>query len=188
METPIEAEEQPVTVVISQVVKPKKVREFEQWLAGICSVAETFEGHLGANIIRPAGGTRSEYVIIFKFNHYRNLLDWMNSKERQQWLLKSLPMIQGAPKIQELCGLEAWFSLPGQLLNRPPPRYKMAILIWASISVLTNVLSFLPNSLLKGFPAVLSSTIVSAIITTLMSYVVMPQVTKIFSKWLYPEE
>lgn len=107
METLIEVEAQPVTVVISQVVKPKKERKFEQWLAGICSVAEMFEGHLGANIIRPIGGTRSEYVIIFKFNHYRNLLDWMNSKERQQWLLKSLPMIQGAPNIQELCGLEA---------------------------------------------------------------------------------
>jgi uncharacterized protein len=187
METPIEAEEQPVTVVISQVIKPKKEREFEQWLAGICSVAETFEGHLGANIIRPMGGTRSEYVIIFKFKHYRNLLDWMNSKERQQWLLKSLPMIQDAPNIQELCGLEAWFSLPGQLLNRPPPRYKMAILIWASISVLTNGLSFLPNALLKGLPVVLSSVLFSAIITTLMSYVVMPKVTQIFSKWLYPE-
>jgi uncharacterized protein len=179
--------EQPVTVVISQVVKAGKEKAFEEWLIGICSAAERFAGHLGTSIIRPPQRQHPEYVIIFKFEHYRNLQTWMNSKERQQWLIKSLALIQGVPTIQELCGLEAWFSLPGKLLNSPPPRYKMAILVWASISVLTNIFAFLPNFVLKGLPAIASSTITSAVITTLMTYLVMPQVTQVFSQWLYPE-
>ncbi|MBD2465936.1 antibiotic biosynthesis monooxygenase [Oscillatoria sp. FACHB-1407] len=187
METRTEEENQPVTVVISQLVKPGKERAFEQWLTGICSAAKSFSGHLGTNIIRPPQRTHSEYVIIFKFDHYRSLQTWMNSKERQQWIIKALPLIQGAPNVQELSGLEAWFSLPGRLLNLPPPRYKTAILVWASISVLTNTLAPLFSYALRGFPTLVTSVIISAIVTTLMTYVVMPQVTQVFSKWLYPE-
>jgi antibiotic biosynthesis monooxygenase (ABM) superfamily enzyme len=48
-----EAEEGPVTLVVTRRAKAGKTEEFERWLYEIIHEAMKFEGHLGVNIIRP---------------------------------------------------------------------------------------------------------------------------------------
>ncbi|HYW17988.1 MAG TPA: antibiotic biosynthesis monooxygenase [Nodularia sp. (in: cyanobacteria)] len=180
----MEQEDQIVTVVISQIVKPGCESAYEAWLKDITSVSRTYVGHLGTNVIRPQPGVRPEYVIIFRFDGYENLKVWMTSRDREYWLTQAQHLVQSDPHIQQINGLSAWFSLPGQPL-KTPPRYKTALLTWVAVSVLINVLPRLLTPLLGNLPPVMISLIIPAIMVGLLTYVVMPWVTRLFSPWLY---
>lgn len=175
---------EPVTVVVAQQVKPGREADYESWISGITQVASTYSGHLGSENIRPDPGTRSEYVIIFRFDHYDHLKAWMTSRDRQFWLEKAKPLITANPQIQQISGIEAWFSLPGKVL-RTPPRYKTALLTGAMVYTLINLLNRFVTPLLSGLPAWLASLIICTIMVILLTYVVMPRVTRLFSRWLY---
>ncbi|MEA5503615.1 antibiotic biosynthesis monooxygenase [Halotia wernerae UHCC 0503] len=180
----MEQGDQFVTVVISQIVKPGCEIAYEAWLKEITSVSRTYLGHLGTNVIRPQTGVRSEYVIIFRFDGYENLKAWMTSRDREHWLTQAQTLVESDPHVQQISGLEAWFSLPGQPL-KTPPRYKTALLTWAAVYVLINVLNMLITPLLRGLPPLIASLIVTIIMVVLLTYVIMPRVSRWFSKWLY---
>jgi antibiotic biosynthesis monooxygenase (ABM) superfamily enzyme len=180
----MEQEDQIVTVVISQIVKPGCEIAYEAWLKDITSVSRTYVGHLGTNVIRPQPGVQLEYVIIFRFDSYENLKAWMTSRDREYWLAQGQHLVQSDPHVQQISGLEAWFSQPGKPL-KTPPRYKTTLLTWAVVYVLINLLNRLLVPLLGNLPPLITSLIVSVIMVVLLTYVVMPKVTRMFSPWLY---
>lgn len=180
----IEQDDQIVTVVISQLVKPGSETAYEAWLKDITTVARTYTGHLGTNIIRPHPGVRSEYVVIFRFDGYENLKAWMESRDREYWLNQAKPMLQSDPQVQQIQGIEAWFSIPGQPL-KTPPRYKTALLTWGAVYILINLLGIFLAPLLRNLPSFIAALITSGIMVTLLTYVIMPRVSRLFSKWLY---
>ncbi|MBC1224605.1 antibiotic biosynthesis monooxygenase [Nostoc sp. UCD121] len=180
----MEQDDQFVTVVISQLVKSGCEGDYEIWLKNITSVARTYLGHLGTNVIRPQLGVRNEYVIIFRFDNYENLKAWMTSRDREYWLTQAQSLVESDPYVQEICGLEAWFSIPGQPL-KTPPRYKIALLTWAAVFVLINILSTFLVPLLRGLPPLIISLIVTIMMVVLLTYVVMPRVSRLFRWWLY---
>jgi uncharacterized protein len=180
----MEQDEEFVTVVISQLVKPGCEKAYEAWVKDITKVARTYIGHLGTNVIRPQSGVRSEYTIIFRFDNYKNLKTWMESRDREYWLTQAKSLVDSEPHVQQISGLEAWFSIPSQPLQTPP-RYKMALLTWAVVYVLINLLNTFLTPLLRSLPALIVSLIVSGIMVALLTYVVMPRISRLFSKWLY---
>ncbi len=180
----MEQEDQFVTVVISQIVKPGCESTYETWLRDITHVSRTYVGHLGTHIIRPQPGVRPEYVIIFRFDGYENLKTWMTSRDREYWLTQAQHLVQSEPDVQQISGLEAWFSLPGKPL-KTPPRYKTALLTWAVVYALINLLNTLLKPLLGNLPPLITSLIISVLMVGLLTYVVMPWITRLFSSWLY---
>lgn len=176
---------EPVTVVIAQRIKPGREAEYETWMSQIAHVASTYPGHMGTNIIRPQAGVRSEYVVVLRFDCYEHLKNWMTSRDRTYWIAQAESIVAAEPQIQELTGIEAWFSLPGQAL-KTPPRYKMALLTWGVVYVLINLLNRFVTPFLQLFPIWLRSLLICGIMVVLITYVVMPQVTRLLSQWLYP--
>ncbi|HEY9844978.1 MAG TPA: antibiotic biosynthesis monooxygenase [Candidatus Caenarcaniphilales bacterium] len=175
---------EPVTVVVSQRVKPSRQAQFEAWVKNISGVARTYPGHLGTQVIRPQPAVRPEYVLIFRFDCYENLKVWMTSRDRKYWIAQADSLVESDPHMQNVSGLEAWFSLPGQPL-KTPPRYKTALLTWAAVFGLINLLNLLLTPLLLSLPAWMGSLLISGIMVVLLTYVVMPRMTRLFSSWLY---
>jgi len=64
---------EPVTVVVAQQVRPGREAEYEAWISDITQVSSTYPGHMGTHVIRPQSGIRSEYVVVFRFDHYEHL-------------------------------------------------------------------------------------------------------------------
>ncbi len=182
----IEENDQFVTVVITQLVKPGCEAAYEAWVKDITSVARTYIGHMGTNIIRPQLGVRNEYVIIFRFDGYENLKTWMKSRDREYWVTQAQSLVESDPEVQQISGLEAWFSLPGQPL-KTPPRYKTALLTWGSVFVLINLLTTFVTPLIRGFPPIIISLIITVTMVLLLTYIVMPRVSRLFRWWLYPK-
>ncbi len=180
----------PVTVVITRKVKPGCEKAFEKFISGITAAAMTFEGHLGANVFRPSNSADNEYRIIFKFDRASNLRIWEESECRRQWLARAESLRLEPAKIRVLTGLETWFTLPSPKRVIPPPRYKMATVTLMTLFPLIQLASITlaPLLALTPLPLLLRNLIITAILVLLMTYVAMPRMTKLFSKWLYPKK
>src|SRR5919198_236669 len=152
---------------------------------GISHEAMKFEGHMGANIIRPHDLSNPEYVIIIRFNTYENLSRWEKSEVRKEWLKKSRDVTEGEPRTEIQTGLEFWFTpLASNEQVTLPPRYKMAMVTGSIVFVLLSTLIPQIRQLTSTMPFLLSTLIGVVIMVLLMTYVIMPLVTRLLRPWL----
>jgi len=177
----------PVTVEVVQRVRKSKEREFEALLEQIISTASTFEGYLGSSVFRPSHQDDSEYRIVFKFDRLENLKRWEHSPVRQRFLTQAHTLTVDTGTFSIITGLETWFTLPAKPGMLPPPRYKMVLVSGLAIFGINQLLTVLPLDWLAQLPSVLRLLILVFLTTTLMTYVVMPRLTKLLAWWLYPK-
>jgi antibiotic biosynthesis monooxygenase (ABM) superfamily enzyme len=175
----------PVTAVASRRVKPGREREFEEWVSGILAAAKEFPGYLGSEVLRPSDSD-NEYRVIFRFDHASNLHAWEDSEERHRLLREAEPLIR-EEKVHVLTGLETWFTLPSKAGEPSPPRYKMALVTWLAVFPLITAILLLFGPLLSQLPMLMRTLVLTGVMVTLMTYVVMPRLTRLFSSWLYPD-
>lgn len=168
----------PVTVVVRRTARAGRTKEFEEWTAGLIREASKFPGYMGADVARPEHG--SEYLIIFRFSTYENLLVWEKSSERGAWFEKAGRVVKGEDVVEKRTGLEFWFTQAAR-----PPRHKMAAITIAVITALLLTLFPPLEGLMQGLPDALRTLIGVSIMVLLMTYVVMPAVTSALRPWLY---
>jgi uncharacterized protein len=181
------AADESVTVVTSRRVRPGCEAAFEEWLEGIGREAAKFPGLIGRRVTRPAEHDRPEYVVVFKFDTYASLCGWTESPLRKQWLEKAKPLVLDEFKETVLSGLETWFTLPAQPGALPPPRYKMAAMSVLVVYPLSWGLNAWVRPLMNDVPAPLASLLLTVGMVCLMTWLVMPRVTRLFAGWLYPQ-
>ncbi len=181
----------PVTVIVKRIAKKNKIKEFEEWLLGISTEVSRQEGSMGIDIIRPTDKSKLEYVVIFRFNNYETLTKWGNSSIRNEWLKKGRELVEADPHVQKLSGLEFW-STPyyndksSILALRPPPRYKMVIVTIPVISILLTTLVPQIHTLTEMLSIPFQLRLIGITITVLlMTYLIMPFLTKLLRPWLF---
>jgi antibiotic biosynthesis monooxygenase (ABM) superfamily enzyme len=186
-----EAEDGPVTLIVTRRAKAGKTEEFERWQDGLIHEAMKFEGHMGVNIIRPPNMSNPEYVIILRFDNFENLAKWEKSEIRKKWIEKGKDLIEGKAKVEKQIGLEFWFtpsldnvSTVIEQQAQQPPRYKMAIVVTGIIFILVSILLPQVEQATAGLPVLLSTFVGVAIMVLLMTYVIMPSVTRLLRPWL----
>ncbi len=179
---------EPITLIISKVVKPNRIQEYEDWQKGINQVVTGFDGFLDVNVIRPGDHIHPEYVIIVRFDTYDHLKQWQESTVCQEWVAKSRDLIVGEPNRQQASGLELWFTLPANAPQRPPQPayYKMVIVSTLVVYPLILIINALFGPLLNRLPFLLGLLISVIILSGLMTYPVMPWMTRALGFWLYP--
>lgn len=174
-----------VTVSVSRRVKAGKEAEYEQWIRGITEAGVHFKGHQGVNILRPSSATQGEYVIIYRFDNYENARNWEVSAERQQWISKLSPLVEGETTRKQVSGLEFWFDLPSVPVTAHAPRHKMALVLMVVVYCLVLLLSVVFAPLIGDWPLWMKLLVVIPIQVLLMTYLVMPGVTRLLKNWLY---
>lgn len=174
-----------VTAVITHRVRPGRETGYEEWIKGIGADARTFQGYLGAHILRPELGVSADYVIVVQFDTCEHLEAWMQSQTRQGWIERVKPLIREQESIKVLTGLESWFQLPGQPPHAAPKRYKQAILVWIGVASISLLVSPHVATLLASWPEILRVLINMGITVALLTYWVMPFLTRCFKGWLF---
>ncbi len=178
----------PITLVISEVVEPRLIPAYEAWTRGINEAAQQFDGFLGVEIIRPRDHSHPEYVVIVKFDNYVHLRDWLTSSVYQTWMEKSHHFISTRSHQHLPSGLEMWFTLPKNMPQTPPhpAYYKQVILGVLAVYPLILLANLVLAPLLNGLPALLALLISVTFVSALLTYPVMPWLTKGLAFWLYP--
>ncbi|MEM9118849.1 MAG: antibiotic biosynthesis monooxygenase [Cyanobacteria bacterium P01_F01_bin.56] len=174
-----------VTAVITHRVRSGREAGYEEWIKGIAADARQFAGHLGVNILRPQPGVSTDYVIVLQFNSSENLEAWLSSDIRQGWIDRVQPLIQEQESVQVLTGLESWFQLPTQAAPKAPKRYKQAVLVWVGVMMVSLLVHPLIAPVMQYLPWLLRVAVSAAITVGLLSYVIMPRLTRWFKRWLF---
>jgi uncharacterized protein len=182
--------QQPITVLVSRSPRTSNQKQFEQALSDTINAALKFPGHLGVTVLKPQRGESNDYQIIVKFASEADYQRWCQSHEAARWF-KILNRLEGKPpNLEIMTGLETWFAVNSSATPRPmipPPRYKMAIVTWIAIFVLIVIINLLLGGFLASLPMLLRSFFLTVVLVALMTYVVMPRMTRLFSWWLYPK-
>ena len=174
-----------VTVVVARRVRPGAEAAFEQWASEASQAAAIFPGHLGAALQRPNAADGADYVLLFRFASLADLRRWEASDERRHYLALAEPLTEGDPTVRLLTGIEGWL-VPPPGATGAPPRYKMALVTGAAIFPLVVVLNALSAALLQGTPPLFRTLLTIAVVVLLMTYVVMPWLSRLLRGWLYP--
>ena len=174
----------PVTVVLSRRPKPGREAELGDWLRGVLAVASTFRGFQGVEVVAPDPPQTFEYVVVFRWATKRDFDRWHASVERERWLRRAQGMSE-EPVVQAISGLEPWFAKAGAPTASAPPRWKMAVVTSAVIWLLATTLAVVAAPLLDDLALPVRTAATTAVLVPLLTWVVMPRVTLLFSGWLF---
>jgi antibiotic biosynthesis monooxygenase (ABM) superfamily enzyme len=175
-----------VTAVIRHHVRPDMASVYEKWLKRIVPIAERFPGHRGVHVIQPPAGS-TLYTVTIRFDSLLHAEDWFKSAARHALLVEVLPMLAADEEVQTVTGLEFWFQPgPGQ---KPARRYKQFLLTLSVIFPLTLVVPWGVQWLATWVPPLhnlyAGHFVAAAIVVALMTYVLMPRITRRVAGWLY---
>lgn len=178
----------PLTVVVSRRVKKGNQQEFEALSSKMTERASRFPGYLGTAMFRPASEDDPEYRIVFKFHDRESLAAWEASNERAE-LLEQIESLLVQPSEREVTsGIVTWFTLPGQNPVTPPPKWKMTLVSWLALYPAVTLVFVMFGDWLAQIPLFVRTLLVTAVVMLLMSYVLMPRMTRWFAFWLFPKK
>ena len=162
--------------------RPGQEQALAQWAHRIVSAARQCEGSIAATVIGPdqTGGCR----VLQHFRDQAALESWLSSSQRAELLREANHLLERPPSVRRT-GLETWFHLPsdGQAIV-PPPRWKM----WLTsvVAIYPLLLAFLAwvSPRIAGWPLPLRAAVLPLVLLSLMTYLVMPNVTRLLRPWL----
>lgn len=156
---------------------------YEAMVRGMFEESRKFPGFLSAELIPPEslGG---EYQIIQRFATEADLARWSVSDERLVWLERLSSVADGEPEYRLLNGLDAWFAPTAIPATAHPPKWKMTIVSWLGIFPTVALLLIFVSPVLANLPFVIRTAIFTAIVALMMSYVVMPRLSRWMAWWL----
>ena len=173
------------TIVVSHFVKDDKEEVFEEALKKVIQKAKGYDGYEGIQIIRPSTKAAREYILLIRFDSEINYQVWAASEPRNEWFKELKKYVYKESEIRYEEGLEFWFSLPEAIGTKPQTKWKMAILTWMVIYPSVLALSTLAGIYLDFLPLALRMLLVSMTLVSLMTYLIMPRITKLFAFWIF---
>jgi antibiotic biosynthesis monooxygenase (ABM) superfamily enzyme len=188
----VAAVSEPVTVSIVRHVAPENTAQMVAWLRSGASLAERFSGFLGVGWVRPSADS-DEWHMLYRFADQGALEAWESSPQRTWWLGSAQGLV-GESRLERRTGIEGWFDEPAstdvQDLRPPPaapPRWKQAIVIWLTFFPLSLVLGLLLLSTGLEVNIALRTLITTIVATPIMTYGLLPWMTRRFEWFLKPK-
>lgn len=175
--------EKTVYRVVRRRAKPGCEKAYEDLLRGMLDESSHFHGYLSATII-PPDSPQGEYQIIQRFSTQKDLDHWDASEERAIWHERLHSLAESDPDYRLLTGLEVWFSPKLVPSSSPPPRWRMTVVSWLGIFPVVTFCLWFISPLLAGLPFLVRTAIITVIVVALMSYVVMPRLSRWMGWWL----
>ncbi|HUJ58324.1 MAG TPA: antibiotic biosynthesis monooxygenase [Kofleriaceae bacterium] len=176
----------PVTVVATRRVKPGREPDYEAWLGKLIRDASSLPGFLGSVIQRPPPAGPREYTSIFRFDSVEHLRAFEASELRRRALAEVVAYVEADAVWNELTGLEVWFAAPPGTVVPQPSRLRMALLLIAVVFGLVFSIGKVVALALAPAPLPLRLFVTIAIEVFVMTYVVMPPLTRRLARWIYP--
>lgn len=183
------------TVVLEFIVPNGNKAEFRKWIRTLERAAKRHSGFLRHDLCPPlhcADGVVKWYSIVH-FDTPKHLNDWLSSDDREH-LIASGQQIFEAYKFKSFTtGLEGWFSTEAgeerSSLGAPPWKQVLAVVLGLYPLVMIQIKLFSTYDwlkLLQSWSPAIITLVNNIIISSLLTWVVMPQITKWLRFWLQP--
>ena len=176
-----------VTFIITHTVKEGAAQRYEDWLADILGLVSTFPGYLGREIFLPANGMR-KYTTILRFDTLEHLNAWAESDERSSYINRVRDLLEKGDVHEVRTGIDFWFTPEGV---KPPKSWKQFSLTLSAVYPLSLIIPLLLGPLFNVAPSLnhlfIKALLISATLTALLTFAIMPRYTRLVKRWLYEE-
>jgi antibiotic biosynthesis monooxygenase (ABM) superfamily enzyme len=178
-----ETKSKTVTSLISRSIKPGYEKDYDDWLRRFLEFERKALGYLGTTVVLPGGTNSNIRYIIRRFTDKASMDIWDNSPDVQRLLQEANRYSTRHYEIAT--GLETWFMLPNLRPVMPPPRWKMAIVVFVAAYTTSMLSRSLLGFLFSDWPLIASTLIYSTILVISLTYLLLPILSRIFKRWLY---
>ena len=171
-------------VAITRKVKPGCEEDFEKAILRFFADSQKSTATLGALLLKPFPGSEVRtYGILRSFASQHDREAYYESDRFLRWEKAVKPLVEEDYSRQELHGLEAFFTNPR--LIKKPVLWKMAFVTWLGVwpSVLAVAL-LVGNRIFSGLPLWLNLGFQTMIVVVILTWGVMPVLTRLFRSWL----
>src|SRR5712691_10577597 len=180
------ASAQPIHVAITRRIKPGCEQEFQTALKEFFARSLAESGvHGAAMLVPPPGSGSAEYGIIRSFANAAERDAFYASPLYREWKKRVAPLSDGEPDARELHGLEAFFRGSNSV---PPPPWKMAIATYLGVVPVIMTLALTLGPRIRSWNFVLYNLVFNACVVVLLTWVVMPLITRALQGWLYAND
>ena len=171
-------------VVVSRNVFPEHERDYDDWVRRLIAAAKQAHGIKGVTTLIPPPGKTGLHHLVLRFADRQSVQAWEESEIRKE-LSKEADSFSRMSR-QEATGLETWFSIPECPELETPPRWKMAIVTFIAVYVLSIIIIPLLEIPFKEVNFYLLNILVAALLVGILTWAVMPWFSRyVFRKWLY---
>lgn len=182
-------EDKTVSTVTLRTVRAGLEDEFEKSLRDFFDRSRTVPGQLGIHVVRPMADSGSrEWGILRTFCDDDARSNFFSSQVFLDWEADAARFTEGDRRQEKLTGLETWFSLPGSKSMVPPPRWKMALVSTLAGTLSGTALNLLASQWLPPMAPFLRTLLMSVSIASLMTWVLMPFLSKLLKNWLFKQK
>lgn len=92
------------TVVVAQKVRPGREKDYLCWQAEMNDLCHTFPGYEAAEVVPPVEGVQNDYVVVFRFDTFPHLEDWLKSDARRTLLARGQDLFVGEARQHVVAG------------------------------------------------------------------------------------
>jgi uncharacterized protein len=181
----------PVTVSIHRRVHPDLVPDATRWVQAGVNMANTYPGFLGSGWVRAAKDSH-DWHMLYRFADEATLDAWDSSPERVAWLQQGQGLVE-EQRVERRTGIEGWFDAPARVEEPQvdgglaPARWKQSVSIWLGFFPVNLAFTLLMSWAAPGFgdlPVVVRVLVTTLVLTPVMTYAVLPWVTRRLAPWL----
>lgn len=176
-----------VTVVVSHPVNPSDEDAFLAWHERVADAERGFAGFRGAELFPPVTGIQEEWTALYRFDSDEHLDAWLESAERQR-LLEEGKRFKNFSLKRISAPFGSWFApAGGEGGGEAPAQWKTALSVLVGLYPTVVLLSLAITELWKKAELWESLLIGNILSVALLTWVVMPIVTRALRFWLEPE-
>ena len=121
--------------------------------------------------------------MVYRFDTPEYLASWEHSDVRAALLARGAAFTKTIAE-RRLDALGSWFA-PAERPTTGPPRWKTFVMTATVIVVLQTAVSAALGPLLAGRPTLLRTGLVIVTVVALMTWLVMPRLSRWLGQWLY---
>lgn len=173
-----------VTTVVTRHIKPGRDKDYAEWFGRMIQAVKAFPGYRGITSVVPGGSDRDLRIVVYRFADRESMERWEASPERKK-LLEEVENY-ATQVYNKATGLETWFELPNIHSIVPPPKWKMAIVTFFAASIVSYLSHLILGPYVGGLPLEITTLLFTAILVAALTYLLMPNLSRVLRRWLYP--
>ncbi|MCC5841250.1 MAG: antibiotic biosynthesis monooxygenase [Opitutales bacterium] len=177
----------PVTIAVTRAVKPGHEAEFAEALHRFAEATLRLPGQLGLHILRPPrGSTERSYGILRTFENEAAFEAFSRTPVFNQWHEKIAPWVEGEAEVRHIPGVEAWFLPAKASGGAGPPKWRLALLTYLAVNLVTTPMLWLVMPLIgarAAFPW--DNFLFNLPVVALLTWIVMPFLGSVFKNQLH---
>ncbi|WP_405681914.1 antibiotic biosynthesis monooxygenase [Streptomyces sp. NBC_01238] len=177
-----------VTAVISHEVRPWREGDFMRWQDKILKEQGRHPGFMGSELFKPVKGVQDRWVVAFRFDTRAHLEEWLNSEARERLLSEGRDYF-GSYDVRKIgSAFSGWFRFGQGTEEGAPPNWKQAMSVVLALYPTVMILNLTVGTWLSrlGMAGYLALFISNVLSVSVLTWLLMPLVNRVFAFWLLP--